>query len=125
VSTGKWSGMTWVCLVSACANERLLLRRQVGDRQEQTTLAQKWIAFIDSVFRVVLGSGAWPEVIRMHAGVARSAADSKRRAVLGSRTAASAVIGDCKSSFRSILCNDGVCPMISRRMHLSRLQTAA
>jgi hypothetical protein len=44
---------------------------QVGDRQEQTTLAQgKWIAFIDSVFRV-LGSGAvWPEVIRMHAGVA-------------------------------------------------------
>jgi hypothetical protein len=46
-------------------------------------LAQgKWIAFIDSVFRV-LGSGAvWPEVIRMHAGVARSAADSKRRAVL-------------------------------------------
>jgi hypothetical protein len=54
----------------------------VGDRQEQTTLAQKWIAFIDSVFRVVLGSGAVSEVIRMHAGVARSAADSKRRAVL-------------------------------------------
>jgi hypothetical protein len=33
------------------ANERLLLRRQVGDRQQQTTLAQgKWIAFIDSLF---------------------------------------------------------------------------
>jgi hypothetical protein len=66
------------CFSLLRANERLLLRRQVGDRQEQTTLAQgKWIAFIDSVFRVVLGSGAvWPEVIRMHAGVARSAAQN-------------------------------------------------
>jgi hypothetical protein len=73
------------CFSLLRANERLFAQEaSAGDRQEQTTLAQsKWIAFIDSVFRVVLGSGAvWPEVIRMHAGVARSAADSKRRAVL-------------------------------------------
>jgi hypothetical protein len=66
---------SWVCPCFSLlrANERLFLLRRAsaGDRQEQTTLAQgKWIAFIDSVFRV-LGSGAvWPEVIRMHAGVA-------------------------------------------------------
>jgi hypothetical protein len=68
VSTGKWFWDVLPDLSSSLrANERLLLRR-VGDRQQQTTLAQgKWIALLIHCL-VVLGSAVWPEVIRMHAG---------------------------------------------------------
>jgi hypothetical protein len=70
------------CFSLLRAMSAFFFRRQVRVIGKSRPLwPRKWIAFIDSV--VVLGSGAvWPEVIRMHAGVARSAADSKRRAVL-------------------------------------------
>jgi hypothetical protein len=57
---GWVSFMVWSCSSLLRANDHLLLRRQgAGDWQQQTTLAQgRWIAFLGSVCRLVLDSGA-------------------------------------------------------------------
>jgi hypothetical protein len=50
------------------ANEPFAQEASAGDWQTADQFAQgKWIAFIDSAFRVVLVP-VWPEVIVMHAG---------------------------------------------------------